>query len=526
MSMKKTSRDTMSLIIDSLLVLQVLPVVLSVRVLVPGGQDGIWKKTPLGYRHCPLDAEGFEIEGMSEVDITIMVPKNLNHRPIEGYLCHRVLYSSVCDFRWYGPKYKTHHLRRLAPSDESCHNRISQLAEGRTDWVGFPPMSCNYAASTTTENEEVVIIDHTVGTDDYLSAYIDPIFQGGICRSRTCKTVYEDTLWVSKDHQAHTCGESLVRDTGKVFWPNSGEPKLGDLVIESSTIPRSSMVGSCKLHLCGWNGVRLKNGLWFGLNPNTKIRNKDLLDDILKPCASGLTVRTHAPTMGLVKATWDTDRMLMYTLCHHTWDKIQRGDPLTPIDLSYLSPQRPGPGLGFLLINGTMHMSHLTYKALELANDSVWVLDRADRDNPSQVMWSRWERMAGVMVGPNGIVKQGSKIIFPMAMIQQGRIISELEQSEVAKVTPHHEILGNLTIHPLDTHRDWVHVGDKGDLINEVVEALHIPWMSILFYGAIGIGLVALVNISTCVCRRVSCRQKKSTHVHIPVPIHRDFDFL
>lgn len=474
-----------------------IPLVLSVPVILPAGRDGKWNDVPTGFRYCPAVGDEYSYGRAQTTAVTILQPKSLEHEGAEGYLCHVAVYEATCDFRWYGVKYKTQKIRRQVPTDAECQSKQKALLAGRSDWVGFPSFSCNYASVTTEKHLEIVLVPHHVGIDDYLGLYVDPTLQDGSCVTPPCHTLYEDTLWLPKDppKPGGPCDLEFHEHRGTIRYPlPRAGMSMANFQISGPTIPTATLDGACHMGVCGKWGIRLRSGVWVGVKERPMMQGMDLYETFMHPCAPNATISAGHFNPGTLKMIWDAGRLLGYSLCQKTWDKLDRGDSITPLDLSYLNPVSPGPGIGFLSINGTLKMAKLRFSRIDLPDGMIKNYN-SDNPNAYQFQWQRWVPHGNVLVGPNGITLNGSTVKFPFFMVGVGRLDSDLTEAESIDLLSHHDIKHSHMLHPVDDRYDWSKSGESGDLIKHIESWFTIPdWIKYCVVVAICIILIIVLG--------------------------------
>nr|UED36935.1 glycoprotein [Mediterranean bat virus] len=501
--------------------LSLVPLATSVPVIVPAGRDGRWNDVPSGYRYCPAVGDEFSYRRSMSSPVNLYFAQSPEHTGHEGYLCHVAVYESTCDFRWYGVKYRNQRISRRIPTDSECVSRLGQLKEGRSDWVGFPSFSCNYAAVTTGKRSEIILIPHHVGVDDYKGFFVDPTLRDGLCVKSPCKTVYEDTLWLPSEDldKGGPCDLKFSETKGSINYPPITRGlTLSDLQLVSPLFPTMNLGESCWMQVCGKMGIRTRSGVWVGIKEEPSIAQMKLYETFIHPCPPNLTISAGHFNPGALKMAWDAGRLLGYSLCQKTWDKLERGDQITPLDLSYLNPSSPGPGLGFMSINGTLKMAKIRFKRMELDGGTINNYDR-DNANANVFQWQRWVPHGNVLLGPNGITLNGSTVKFPFYMIGMGRLDSDLIESELIDMVNHVEIKHTHILTPIHDRYGWRPSGEAGDLVRDVRNFFHIPdWIRYVLISVVAvIGLTVVGTVVLKVVRKPRTPQNPESPSHIPL---------
>lgn len=503
----------------------------SVPVILPAGRDGKWNDVPNGFRYCPAVGDEYSYGRSLSLQITLLQPKSKEHEGAEGYLCHVAVYEATCDFRWYGVKYRTQKIRRVAPSDHDCIQRVKNSITGRSDWVGFPAFSCNYAAVTTEKHSEVVLVPHHVGVDDYQGMFVDPTLKDGSCVQPPCQTLYEDTLWLPVVDLQKTvpCDLEFHQSRGIINFP---APRVGmslaNIQVSGPTLPTTSLDGACHMGICGKWGIRLRSGVWIGFKERPILQGMDLYETFMHGCRANTTISAGHYNPGALKMIWDAGRLLGYSLCQKTWDKLDRGDSITPLDLSYLNPVSPGPGLGFMSINGTLKMAKLRFARQELP-EGVIVNYNKDEPNPLIFQWQRWVPHGNVLVGPNGITLNGTTVKFPFFMVGVGKLDSDLTEAESIDLLHHHEIAKSHMLHPIDDRYNWGQGGQSGDLVKDIESWFTIPnWVKNIGYGVLGVlmMIVMCLMLNRFCFKKLRCRkrhQSNPTQSRSDIPMSASF---
>lgn len=507
-------------------------VVRSVPVIVPDDEDGEWKKVPPNYRYCPLLRSDYVSGAYQHYTVDFHLIDTVSDKPARGFLCHISEYSSHCDFRWYGPKYRSQKITRLTPNPQECMDKLRQKETGRHDWVGFPAFSCNYASVTTSKNKEVVLVPHHVKIDDYENGFVDPAFPRGVCRDSTCDTIYEDTLWLSEKllskQSPPACNLKMVKHSGTLYVPQGeGERKLQYIQLTGDVIPTLGLGESCSMELCGKRGIRLPHGLWIGIDHEAgKLGGRSIVNlESIPKCAAKLTASAVGDRHQELRATWDTARVFEYALCQSTWDKLERKLRVSPLDLSYLNPTSPGPGLGFMMINGSLMMSQLTFKRLFITSRTNGEIKLNEGPGKS-IKWKRWEPHGSLLLGPNGMIKAGNTVKLPFYILGIGSIDEDISKAEEGNIIPHHEIKKDFSLHPVVDRYGWKPEGESGDLVKSFSDSFgslfHIGflfWVIPVLAGVLGVLFVikCLLGMRKKGSRSTSLPQGRASRVEIPL---------
>ncbi|AGI04017.1 glycoprotein [Vesiculovirus malpais] len=472
-------------------------------IVFPDQKELLWNPVLKTNRYCPQTREIAPLDKPKTLKITTGVPVRSPKEKIEGYLCHSGKWVTTCDYRWYGAKYVTHSIHHLKPTDQMCRDAISQYNGGTLLNPGFPPEVCGYASVTDSELIITLITPHTVGVDDYRGLWIDPSFPNGECNSIVCETIHNSTKWVSKGEMpTDICQQTFTTIKMDVSYPSDTTSQGSLLSFHSPYHPHISGKDICKMSYCGSNGLRLPNGEWFSIINTSKIGNKNLID-FFSPCKAGVEVRSTLQSEGSQTIAWETQRMLDYALCQNTWDKFERGEPLSPLDLNYLAPRVPGKGMAYTIINNTLHSSHAVYRRVWIEGPIIGEMKGKieSATGVAKEIWAQWFEFGQNKIGPNGVIKTNDGIKFPLYAIGTGLIDQDIhELSEVSPMDHPHLVHAKKYV----SEDDEIYFGDTGVSHNpvEIFSGWFTNWKEGLMKFSI---LVLSILIFYVVIRLVMC---------------------
>nr|ASR83121.1 glycoprotein [Vesicular stomatitis New Jersey virus] len=481
-----------------ILAIVVSPILGKIEIVFPQHTTGDWKRVPHEYNYCPTSADKNSHGTQTGIPIELTMPKGLTTHQVDGFMCHSALWMTTCDFRWYGPKYITHSIHNEEPTDYQCLEAIKAYKDGVSFNPGFPPQSCGYGTVTDAEAHIITVTPHSVKVDEYTGEWIDPHFIGGRCKGKICETVHNSTKWFTSSDGESVCSQ-LFTLVGGTFFSDSEEitsmglPETG---IRSNYFPYISTEGICKMPFCRKPGYKLKNDLWFQItDPDLDKTVRDLPH--IKDCdlsSSIITPGEHATDISLIS---DVERILDYALCQNTWSKIEAGEPITPVDLSYLGPKNPGVGPVFTIINGSLHYFTSKYLRVELESPVIPRMEgRVAGTRIVRQLWDQWFPFGEAEIGPNGVLKTKQGYKFPLHIIGTGEVDSDIKMERIVKHWEHPHIEAAQTFLKKDDTEEVIYYGDTGVSKNpvELVEGWFSGWRSsIMGVLAVIIGFVLLI---------------------------------
>nr|AAA42916.1 glycoprotein G [Chandipura virus] len=434
-----TSSVTISVV---LLISFITPLYSYLSIAFPENTKLDWKPVTKNTRYCPMGGEWFLEPGLQEESFLSSTPIGATPSKSDGFLCHAAKWVTTCDFRWYGPKYITHSIHNIKPTRSDCDTALASYKSGTLVSLGFPPESCGYASVTDSEFLVIMITPHHVGVDDYRGHWVDPLFVGGECDQSYCDTIHNSSVWIPADQtKKNICGQSFTPLTVTVAYDKTKEIAAGGIVFKSKYHSHMEGARTCRLSYCGRNGIKFPNGEWVSLM--LKLRSKrNLYFPCLKMCPTGIRGEIYPSIRWAQVLTSEIQRILDYSLCQNTWDKVERKEPLSPLDLSYLASKSPGKGLAYTVINGTLSFAHTRYVRMWI-DGPVLKEPKGKRESPSGIssdIWTQWFKYGDMEIGPNGLLKTAGGYKFPWHLIGMGIVDNELHELSEANPLDHPQL--------------------------------------------------------------------------------------
>nr|QNS83654.1 glycoprotein [Chandipura virus] len=485
------SRVTFQLLVIGCLICQAYS---SLSIAFPESTKLDWKPVTKNTRYCPMGGEWFLEPGLQEESFPSSTPIGATPSKSDGFLCHAAKWVTTCDFRWYGPKYITHSIHNIKPTRSDCDSALASYKSGTLINPGFPPDSCGYASVTDSEFLVIMITPHHVGVDDYRGHWVDPLFVGGECDQSYCDTIHNSSVWIPADtKKKNICGQSFTPLTVTVAYDKTKDITAGALVFKSKYHSHMEGARTCRLTYCGRTGIKFPNGEWVSLDVKTKIQEKQLLP-LFKECPAGTEVRSTLQSDGAQVLTSEIQRLLDYSLCQNTWEKVDRKEPLSPLDLSYLASKSPGKGLAYTVINGTLSFAHTRYVRMWIDGPVLKEL-KGKRESASGIasdIWTQWFKYGDMEIGPNGLLKTKSGYKFPWHLIGMGIVDNELHEWSEANPLDHPQLPH---AHSIADDSEEIFFGDTGVSKNpvELVTGWFTSWKESLAAGVVLILTVVLI---------------------------------
>ncbi|AMR98950.1 glycoprotein [Piry virus] len=463
------------------------------QIVFPDQNELEWRPVVGDSRHCPQSSE-MQFDGSrSQTILTGKAPVGITPSKSDGFICHAAKWVTTCDFRWYGPKYITHSIHHLRPTTSDCETALQRYKDGSLINLGFPPESCGYATVTDSEAMLVQVTPHHVGVDDYRGHWIDPLFPGGECSTNFCDTVHNSSVWIPKSQKTDICAQSFKNIKMTASYPSEGALVSDRFAFHSAYHPNMPGSTVCIMDFCEQKGLRFTNGEWMGLNVEQSIREKKI-SAIFPNCVAGTEIRATLESEGARTLTWETQRMLDYSLCQNTWDKVSRKEPLSPLDLSYLSPRAPGKGMAYTVINGTLHSAHAKYIRTWIDYGEMKEIKggRGEYSKAPELLWSQWFDFGPFKIGPNGLLHTGKTFKFPLYLIGAGIIDEDLHELDEAAPIDHPQMPDAKSVLPED---EEIFFGDTGVSKNpiELIQGWFSNWRESVM-AIVGIVLLIVVT--------------------------------
>ncbi|AJR28591.1 glycoprotein [Vesiculovirus radi] len=455
-----------------------------------------WKPVLKGEHHCPSSSDVDILSRMSTLKLQVRIPTGSVASKSDGLLCHGAKWVTTCDFRWYGSKYITHSLHSIRPTLSQCTEAAKAYKEGRLMAPGFPPESCGWNSVTDSELLSILVTPHHTGVDDYRGIWIDSMFPGGECKEMVCDTVQGHTIWMSTSNLTTACGVAFKQIQGQFYYLNSGhQPNKEGTFFHSPNHPNSPLSTACRKKYCNQEGIVIHTGEWIGVPWNTRIRDVQL-DSYTDLCAESTEIKSTIGSAPIRVIAWEMERVMDFALCQTVWDKVNRGDPLSPLDLSYLSSRAPGKGLAYTIINETLHVAHVRYIRTYIKAPIMEEIkgSRGDRSAAESVLWTQWFPYGDGEIGPNGLLKTNGSFKFPFYLVGMGAIDDDLIELSNADPIDHPQ-KAIASVH-LNTDEE-LFFGNTGSDSNpvEAVEGWFASWKSAGINMALIVLCVLLVLI-------------------------------
>lgn len=408
----------------------------STSYLLPSDDQAVWNPVFSSHRNCYIESRPSYDTASTTSRIVLKTPSSLIHQKSPGWFCHVTLWTTTCDFRWYGSKYITHSIHGLRPSESICKEGIKKYISGELEQLGFPPPDCGWNSITDSSLTSIRITPHDATFDPYNEAWVDPSFPAKTCFQEPCQTAMNNTVWMSQFPISEECSltdldvpfvESLV--SNDVHDPS----KTGIIINNYGFI---SFQDSCIMNYCQLEGLRLRNGIWVAF-PKGMVN--------LSPPPPFCPVHTEIkplPETNQLKGVEDVESLLKYLLCQETWNKIENNNSLTPTDMAALSPTSEGIHPTYLLLEGKLIYKNLPYKAILLTGYPKGDHFEINLQRNPAFKWKKWQKIgnSSLLAGPNGLLKQENIIKIPNLIIRIGELDADLKIDLLSRGIPHPNI--------------------------------------------------------------------------------------
>ncbi|AFR23535.1 virion transmembrane glycoprotein [Adelaide River virus] len=302
--------------------------------------------------------EGEEVE-------TFCRPSLRENDLLDGYLCRKQKWEVTCTETWYFVTDVKYQIIEVIPTENECMEERERKLKGEYIPPYYPPTNCVWNAIDTQERTFITLIEHPVIEDPVTMTLMDSKFTKP-CNPKHNEVTICDTYnplikWISKE----TSGLNLHCQIKSwecipVKLHHSHRNMMEALYLESPDFGIVDASKICNLTFCGYNGILLDNGEWWSIYrsgfTHGFLDNHILKNRRIEEC------KEKKPGYKLAKL--DTTYIdlefeieLEHEKCLGTLEKLQNGEYVTPLDLSYLSPSNPGKHYAYRLeyINTTEH---------------------------------------------------------------------------------------------------------------------------------------------------------------------------
>ncbi|AJR28480.1 glycoprotein [Landjia virus] len=288
-------------------------------------------------------------------------PNPSNNYIVNGHLCLKQRWSSICQETWYFSTTESNKIDDLPITDAECQAAIVAFKSGENLSPFFPPFYCSWASTQTNSKDFIIIEQHNVQESIYNMTFLDPLFLNGVCNQPICKTIHPELIWVMENEknrwdlcnirnwEAGTLHSAIETKDDSMSGPYSIDKHW----IRSSIYGIRRLQGSCLMGVCNKYGIRFASGEWWGLD------NKEILKWAyrnFKVCGKGTRVSFHHDNHD--ERVLEDQYVARSVMCSEIIGRILVNEHVSPMDLSLLIPSNPGKGRAYKIYKRVLNKGH------------------------------------------------------------------------------------------------------------------------------------------------------------------------
>ncbi|AEI17644.1 virion transmembrane glycoprotein [Obodhiang virus] len=274
---------------------------------------------------------------------------------LDGYLCRKQKWEVTCTETWYFVTDVQYQIIEEVPTVTECLEEKERKLQGEYIPPYYPPTNCIWNAVDKQYRTFIILIEHPVIEDPISMKLMDSKFNKPCDpvhgKVTTCDTYNPLVKWVSKETNGYSLHCQIKSwECIPVKLHHSYEDVLDKLYLESPDFGVVDASKICNMSFCGHEGILLENGEWWSIYrsgfTNGYLQNHKSINNRIESCSD------RKPGYKLTKL--DTTYMdlefeieLEHEKCLGTLEKLQNGEYVTPLDLSYLSPSNPGTNYAY-----------------------------------------------------------------------------------------------------------------------------------------------------------------------------------
>ncbi|AJR28342.1 glycoprotein [Inhangapi virus] len=444
---------------------------------------------------CPQFKTSLKVIDRKLTKMTMSRPMHPEGLFVNGYLCESQVWISRCKETWYFSYDEKREIKYDVPVYEKCLESLRLYQKGDPIELEHPLMVCYWNAEHVESRVYHVITPHVTTINPYRNEVQDPLLANRTCQLKNshCSTIRESTIWIRDSHDplegicnlknwnhAEVDVSEVDSETSIQYRWRKGHhlegPEFGMKLLESG----------CQMTFCGIRGVRFTDGEWWTSLVTDPTRNQTKSNQIynaisdLKTCSA-----EESSDIGIAHPNFqdpvrkkEIGNVVKALQCSQTIGKLLSGEELTPLDLSSLAPDIPGPGIVYKLkwVNDSgyiLHWAHATYKLIRYHPRQIHpgnISIGYDHLN-KEMLVNEWENtpVPSIKIGHNGVLKKivtpgnNFSILVPQMMLQMG----EVDNSFVNKIPVEHIKLEQINDEPIidDDEKNMIK-NDEKDVIN------------------------------------------------------------
>lgn len=357
-----------------------------------------WKVIGPDEMECPGGLPPTAKHYESLVSFPAIIPHERGEILADGYVCYKYVLKSTCEESFlFTTSYKTH-FERIYVSRQECEASIEGYSKGHSSIPYFPPYVCRWASVNEEISVKIHIAPLSIRYDPLDSSFVDKRFATGSCKYDVCPFKDGKTLWLRDKHETLDCRNGsnftitahLSTNTGS-FTPTSG-------FFSSNVIGSGNISLACKMFYCGREGIRLNSGEWFSSGADA-IKNTAALQEWykkLKPCGENNKIREVSVEHLSELAVRSDTATALFLKCIEVKSKIMKGETINRIDLSFLTPDRPGRFMVYRVRDGRLEGCFANYEMVHMLKRLMVNGTLGFTFAGEPVTWSKWHMDPGI----------------------------------------------------------------------------------------------------------------------------------
>nr|CAG9163305.1 MAG: glycoprotein G [Kokolu virus] len=297
---------------------------------------------PKRYNELSLEAHHTLIEG-DEKEEQICRPALRDDDHVEGYVCREQHWETECEETWYFATVINYHIVEKPPSLNDCIMAVKKYKDGILIPPYYPPAGCFWNTKIKETIKFMVLIKHKsiLNPIDNLvhdTQFVNPC---GLEEAKKdgCKLKDITGLWIPEMENGLS-SEHCSRKHWECIGIKSYKSELDETtrIWEAPEIGIINVTKACRQSFCGYKGVVFDDGEWWGY---ANVTEPELMEAHIPACTKIKPgIRVHNDHTDY--ETYDIRAEMENERCQNTISKILNSEPINTIDMSYLSPTRPG----------------------------------------------------------------------------------------------------------------------------------------------------------------------------------------
>nr|UYL95631.1 MAG: glycoprotein [Tongren Rhabd tick virus 3] len=456
-----------------------------------------WHPIPLSSVTCP--PHHMRPSGNAH-RVKIESPYRTHHSnaTVEGVVCYTATFSVRCVVNFIGWRTLEHYIEPKQSDLGECRSLAAKADRGEDiPSPTFPAPNCVWWSENWASSTHVHVSSHLVFQDPYSETLADPLFPGGKCSDSACPLIHKGGFWIRTGGFSSLCTnwEEVTGLLGTFGEVTVVAPEVG---------PSRVLTGGCKMHYCGREGIRLKQGEFITIQEGP---GYTLLRDLMRPCSPGQIVKTGSkrPFASWLEYSVAEEEERLECLTHLSLSVATH--KASPELLGALSPYHAGPGLAYRVNNGTLEVAKVTYVPVYEAskvNDRTLI---GYGPNGIPVRWTSWVTWGNRTSGPGGTYhdKRGRVIVphFEKRRLEYDREIHTF--SELRDVPhPHVTIYSNFSDIIAENQHTSGQASDGWAKISNWFKSMwgSFTWTFVAIIVCLVVGICSVKKLLPCIRKR------------------------